>query len=337
MNRLCLGVIVGLAFIGIGYPALSDESRLDAVMERGFVVCGVSKSGIGLSEVSASGRWEGFFVDYCRVLGAAIFGDSEAVEYVEVTDVNRFDALNQGAIDVLMANTTWTATRDTKLNLAFAATLLYDGQGFLVHRSLGAPDMDSVTNASVCVNENTTTIQNLGDLIASRKPGLEVMGFNTQQSLYEAFLTRRCDMLTYDRIVLRALQLHRVSDPQELVLFPDIISKEPLGPAVVQGDPRWMDVVQWSVFATIAAEELGITSANVDGAESMDLSEEARRLLGLSGEIGAGLGLDADWARRIVKNVGNYGEIYAKHLGDSGRGLNELWMHGGLLYAPPFR
>lgn len=332
--------ILILLLTGIATPSLADTSRLDAVLERGYVNCGVSRSGIGLSELSADGNWRGFFADFCRVLSAGVLGDRDAVEFVEITDVNRFEALNEGAIDVLMANTTWTVVRDSALGLAFTATVFYDGQGFLAYRQLGATTLAEVSEASVCVNRNTTTILNLQDLKATTKPGLKIVPFDAQETMYSAFLSRRCDMITYDRVVLRALQLYRASDPDGLILYPEVISKEPLGPAVVQGDPRWLDVVQWTVFATIAAEEMGLTSENIAARASEDQSEEVRRFLGVSGDIGPNLGLDRDWARRIVEQVGNYGEIYGRYLGGDGsqdRGLNALWMNGGMMYAPPFR
>lgn len=336
-HRIALAILVVLT---LNFDAEAD-GRLERVIERGYVVCGVSRSGIGLSEISDSGEWSRLFVDYCRVLGAAIFADKDAVEYVEVNDVNRFKAIEEEAIDVLMANTTWTVVRDSVRGMDFTTTVYYDGQGFLAHRSLGADSMASVDKAKVCVNRNTTTILNLKDLIATSKPNLEIVPFAATEQTFNAFLTQRCDMLTYDRVVLRTLQLYRAADPQAYILFPDVISKEPLGPAVKQGDAQWFDIVQWSVFATIAAEELGLRSDNLDQKTKGPLPEEVRRLLGLSGDIGRGLGLPPDWAKQIIAQVGNYGEIFARHLGGGkpvvDRGLNSLWKDGGLLCSPPFR
>jgi len=336
-QRIALAALVVLA-LNTGAEA---GGRLQEVVDRGYVVCGVSRSGIGLSEISEGGEWSGLFVDFCRVLGAAIFADKDAVEYVEVNDVNRFKAIEEEAIDVLMANTTWTVVRDSVRGMDFTATVYYDGQGFLAHRSLGADNLSSVDKARVCVNRNTTTILNLKDLIATSKPNLEIIPFAATEQTFNAFLTERCDMLTYDRVVLRTLQLYRAANPEAYILFPDVISKEPLGPAVKQGDAQWFDVVQWSVFATIAAEEHGLRSDNLEQRTKGPLPEEVRRLLGLSGDIGKGLGLPADWAWQIIAQVGNYGEIFSRHLGGGkpvvDRGLNSLWKDGGLLYAPPFR
>lgn len=340
LGPVLIGVVFGL--LTLAHPsnqANAADSVLDTVKERGFVICGVSRSGSGLSELTADGSWNGFFAEFCKVLGAAVLGDKDAVEYVEVSDLNRFEALNEGAIDVLMANTTWTATRDSQLGLAFTTTVYYDGQGFLAHRELGADNIGDVDSARVCVNRNTTTLLNLEDLIAAGKSGLEIVAFDATETLYSAFFTRRCDIVTYDRVVLRALQLYRAANPDDLVLFSDVISKEPLGPAVRQGDPKWFDAVQWSVFATIAAEELGLNSDTVGTIDTANASQETRRFLGKEGQIGANLGLPTSWAHDIVEQVGNYGEIYRRYLGGTKgeRGLNALWRDGGLLYAPPFR
>jgi len=341
LRRAAGRVLLALVFALSLSSGVAADSRLQEVIERGHVVCGVSRSGIGLSEISDNGDWNGLFVDFCRVLGAAIFADKDAVEFVEVNDVNRFKAIAEEAIDVLMANTTWTVVRDSVRGMDFITTVYYDGQGFLAHRSLGAKDLAGVDKAKVCANRNTTTILNLKDLIATSKPNLEVVSFAATEQAFNAFLTQRCDLLIYDRVVLRTLQLYRAADPDAFVLFPDVISKEPLGPAVKQGDASWLDVVQWSVFATFAAEEHGLRSDNLDQKIDGPLPEEARRLLGLSGDIGKGLGLPADWARQIIAQVGNYGEIFSRHLGGGkpvvDRGLNSLWKDGGLLYAPPFR
>ncbi len=330
----CLAICLTL---GTGVSAESRMSRLDEVMARGHLICGINRSGIGLSEISKDGKWGGFFVDFCQVLAAALFGDKEAVEYMEVTDSNRFQATNAGVIDVLMANTTWTVVRDSELKLAFTTTVYYDGQGFLAYRKLGAKTLAEVETGKVCVSRNTTTILNLQDLVAKEKPGLEIVPFGSLETLYTAFMKRRCDMLTYDRVMLTAQKRYRASNPEELILYPEIISKEPLGPVVQQGDPKWFDVVQWSVFATIAAEEMGLTMKNVDAKKKQDPSAEAMRFLGLQGKIGSQLGLDKDWAYNIVAQVGNYGEIYSRHLGTGDRGVNALWTNGGLMYSPPFR
>ena len=337
---LLAGPTAGEAETGLGVAdGAAGGHTLSAVRDRGVLQCGITSTGIGLSEIDADGNWRGFFPDLCRALAAAIFGDSEAVEFVEIDFVIRFDALRDGAFDVLMSMTTWTSGRDSRLALAFTQTLLYDGQGFLAHRSLGATRLADLTEATVCVHDNTTTIANLRDLVAARFPGFQVLAFHSLEGGYAAFFSRQCDLLTLDRVGLLAQRLSWASEPEDYVLFPDIISREPLSPAVRQDDPLWFDIVQWTMFALIVAEEHGVDSTNVAEAREWDQPEVAR-LLGVEGTVGADLGLDADWAYQVIRQVGNYGEVFERTLGSAigmERGLNDLWTRGGLIYAPPFR
>ncbi len=317
-------------------PAASPT--LGRIADEGLLRCGVVRAGPGVSETDAAGIWRGFFPDYCRVVAAAVLGDAEAVEFVEVSYTVRFEALNEGAFDLLMANTTWTVSRDTELGLAFTAPIYYDGQGFMANRSLGATRLDEVGKATVCVNNNTTTIQNLRDLIASRGLELEILGFDSTEVAYDSFFARDCDILTQDRSALVAVRLSRSPNPDDYILFSDVVSKEPLGPALRNDDEDWFDVVQWAVFATLIAEEHGLRSGNLSDHLDSD-NPEIRRLLGVEPGVGASLGLPADWALQVVSQVGSYAEIFERNLGALGldRGLNKLWSDGGLHYAPPLR
>ncbi len=324
-----------------GAARADGSSVLERINQNGLLRCGVIRSGVGVSEIDETGRWTGFFPDFCRALAAATVGDPEAVDWVEVNYVVRFEALNSDAFDVLMANTTWTASRDTDLQLAFTQPIYYDGQGFLAHASLGAERLEDVGEASVCVSESTTTILNLRELVRTRFPALEVRAYESLEGVYSSFFSRECDLMTQDRVALVSQRLNRTANPNDYVLLEDVISKEPLGPAVRIEDEDWFDIVQWVVFALILAEEHGITQDTVD-AFADSSNPEVRRMLGFDPGVGALFGLDDGWAARAIRATGNYGEIYARNLGaDSplkiARGLNALWTEGGLLYAPPLR
>lgn len=338
LNSWIFGLAVS-ATVGLTAPAAATTA--DDVVERGLLRCGVINGGIGLSEIDTNGHWRGFFPEFCRSLAAAVLGDAQAVEFVEVNNVVRFEALNSSAFDILMSNTTWTTSRDAKLDLAFTHPLYFDGQGFLSHSSLGATSIAEVDNASICVSEGTTTIQNLRELIAGHPGTLEVVAYQSLEQVYESFFSRECDLLTYDRIVLMSQRLHRAANPDDYILFPDIISKEPLGPVVRGDDQAWFDVVQWVMFATLIAEEHGITQATLDDHMDSDVPE-VRRLLGLDPGMGGNLGLRRDWALQALRQVGSYKDIYDRTLGAGSsmnldRGLNALWTDGGLMYAPPLR
>lgn len=337
------GSLVSILF-ALFFASHASATTLEAVQNRGLLRCGVVNSGVGLSEIDLQGHWQGFFPDFCRFMAAAILGNADAVEYVEVNYVTRFDALNADAFDVLMANTTWTAGRDIDLKLAFTHPLFYDGQGFLAHRSV---DVNSVKDLvgdktySVCVSDGTTTIENLRDLVATNNLNLKIITFQSVEGVYDAFFARVCDLMTQDRVALVSQRLNRAADPTSFILFPDIISKEPLGPVIRENDPQWYDIVQWTIYATMMAEEFGITQDNVDTfLESPE--PEVQRLLGVLPDVGNSLGLPTDWAFQGLKQVGSYGEIYDRTLGKNSsmgleRGLNALWSDGGLLYTPPLR
>lgn len=321
--------------------AAATGETLAAVEARGLLNCGVTRSGVGLSETDAMGQWQGFFPDMCRAIAAAILDDAEAVDWVEVDLGTRFDALNGGAFDVLIGNTTWTMRRDTDLRLGFTNTLLYDGQGFLGHADLGAERLADLEDATVCVHDNTTTIANLRELVRTRFPQLEILTFQSDVTGFDAFFARQCDLLTQDRSALIAQRASRGTAPENYILLEDVISREPLGPAVREQDVHWFDLVQWVTYALIIAEEHGVTRDRLDDPDLLAVPEVAR-LLGAEGDTGAMLGLSSDWARRALAAVGNYGEIYDRHLGSGSplqvpRGINDLWQRGGQIYAPPMR
>ncbi len=349
--------VVSAPVIGAGAAGAADRATpadhgtLGEVRARGVLRCGVTRAGVGVSEIDLDGQWQGFFPEFCRAVAAAIFGEPDAVDFVEVDLVVRFEALVAGAYDVLIANSTWTASRDASAGLAFTSPLFYDGQGFLAHGVLGARRVAELGPATVCVLDATTTLQNLRDLVRIRALPLEIRVYRSLKGGYGAFFARACDLFTHDRISLVSERLTRASDPADYTLLEDVISREPLGPVVREGDDAWRDVVQWVTFATIVAEEQGVTRAALaargDGATADRASadrwrnREVRRLLGLDGEIGAKLGLAADFGRRVIAAVGNYGEIFERTLGRGSkvglaRGLNALWRQGGLIYAPPF-
>ena len=334
--------LIALAIADGTAAQAAEGATLQEIQDRGYVLCGTTRSGSGVAELDETGAWRGFFPDFCRALGAAIFGDPDAVNFVEVDYLLRFEALKTGAFDVLMANTTWTVGRDVGLGLTYTNILYYDGQGFLAHRSVGARSLAELGEARVCVHAGTTTVRNLEELVSSRFPNLTVAEYASIDGVYDAFFSRECEILTQDRVALVAQRQSRAAEPADYVLFPDVVSKEPLGPVVRDDDRQWEDIVRWVANALILAEEHGLTSAGVAEAAERATDEEVQRLLGTNGEIGAMLGLPADWALRAIAEVGNFGEVFERNLGVSSglgveRGLNALWSRGGLIYAPPLR
>lgn len=321
-------------------PPAWAGSTLDAVKQRGSLQCGVMEIGSGLSYVNETGQWAGFFPDYCRAVAAATLGSAAAVDFVLTDSGNRFEAVASGTVDALISPTTWTLHRDVSLDLNFIGVLYYDGQGFMAHRSLGAKSLAEVSAASVCVTTATTTEKNLAEYIRLKNPKMKAMIFQSSEGTDGAFARRRCDLVTGDRLSLVGWEL-RLANPDDYVIFPDIISKEPLGPVVRDDDPQWFDIVKWVIYATIAAEEKGVTSANIAAMKKSE-DPEVRRLLGVDPGLGKSLGLDEAWGARVIEQVGNYGEVFERHLGVNTplgleRGLNALWTDGGLMYAPPLR
>ncbi|WP_439814722.1 amino acid ABC transporter substrate-binding protein [Zavarzinia sp. CC-PAN008] len=317
-----------------------QAATLDDVKAKGFVQCGVSQGLPGFSNPDESGNWSGLDVDVCRAVAAAIFGDASKVKYTSLSAKDRFTALQSGEIDILSRNSTWTLGRDTSLGLDFVAVNYYDGQGFIVKAELGVKSAMELAGASVCTETGTTTELNLADFFRTNNLEYKPVVFAKNDEAVQAFAEGRCDAYTTDQSGLYANRL-KLADPASAIVLPEIISKEPLGPAVRHGDSQWGDVVRWSYYAMVGAEEYGVTSANVDEMKS-STNPEIKRLLGVEGELGAGLGLPNDWAYHIIKNVGNYGESFDRNVGEGSplkiaRGVNGQWNKGGLQYAPPFR
>ena len=326
-----------LGLLAMAQPVLA-QSTLDAVRSRGFVQCGVNTGLAGFAQPDSKGVWHGIDVDLCRAVAAAVFGDAGKVRYTPLTSQQRFTALQSGEVDILARNTTWTITRDTSLGLNFVGVNYYDGQGFMVPKKLGVKSAKELNGATICVQPGTTNELNLADYFRANHMAFKPVVIEKLEEVLSAYFAGRCDAYTTDQSGLVALRASRAPNPAEQVILPEIISKEPLGPAVRHGDDRWFDIVKWSLFAMIDAEELGLTAKNVD-AQASSGSPAIQRFVGASGDIGKMLSLDNKWAYNIVKQVGNYGESFDANLKPLGfeRGLNRLWNQGGLLYAPPIR
>ncbi|MEM7240799.1 MAG: amino acid ABC transporter substrate-binding protein [Pseudomonadota bacterium] len=342
-NTAIARAVVGLlALFGGASDAFAQSPTVEAIKERNFLRCGVSVNLRGFSEPLEDGSWVGFDVDFCRAVSSAIFDDPDRVEYVPLTGSQRFPALQRGDVDMLSRVTTWTFTRDVDLKLSFAGVDYYDGQGFLVSRSSGIRAAIELRNARVCVQRGTTTLLNLRDFSDVNDLNIEIIEVDANNEAFTLFRGRECDAYTSDVSSLAA-SLALSSDPNFAVVLPDVISKEPLSLVVAEGDDEFLDIVRWVLNAIVFAEELGLTSDNVlEIAGSGDATPEMLRLLGVEGNMGEKLGLDADWAKMIIARIGNYGEIYARHLGPFTklklkRNLNRQYYDGGLIYAPPFR
>ncbi len=327
------------ATLGVAGSAASAQT-LNTVKQRGVLQCGANGTLAGFGSPDAQGNWTGLDVDFCRALAAAIFNDPSKVKFVPLTAKDRFTALQSGEVDVLARNTTWTSSRDTSLGLNFTGVNYYDGQGFMVRKSLKLNSALELNDAAICVQQGTTTELNLADYFRANKMRLKTVTFASANEAVKAYDAGRCDAYTTDASGLYAERL-RVVSPNDHVVLPEIISKEPLGPSVRHGDDQWFDIVKWVHFAMINAEELGVTKANVDDMLKSE-NPDIRRLLGAEGKHGEALGLSNDWAYRLLKAVGNYGEAFERNVGQGSplkiaRGLNALWTKGGLQYAPPVR
>ena len=337
-TTLLAGTAAALA-LNLG-PATAGET-LDAIKAKGFVQCGVSTGLAGFSNPDDAGNWTGLDVDVCRGVAAALFGDAEAVKYTPLTAKERFTALQSGEVDVLSRNTTWTLTRDSSLGLDFTGVTYYDGQGFMVPSSLGVTSALELDGASVCVQTGTTTELNLADYFRANNMSFTPVVFERPDEIRAAYEQGRCDVYTTDQSGLYAQRVG-LSNAAEHVVLPEVISKEPLGPVVRHGDNEWADVVRWTLYAMVEAEEFGVTSENVADMQANSTNPGIRRLLGAEGQMGQNLGLPADFGHQVVAQVGNYGEIFEKNIGQSTplqiqRGLNALWRDGGLQYAMPVR
>lgn len=328
------------ALVLSGTAALADNT-LDAVKQRGQLVCGVNTGLGGFSVPDSNGNWMGLDVDVCKAIAAAIFGDASKVKYQPLTAQQRFTALQSGEVDVLSRNTTWTLTRDTSLGLNFTGVTYYDGQGFMVAKKLGVKSAKELDGATICVQPGTTTELNLADYFRANNMKFTPVVIENLQEVNAAFFSGRCDVLTTDASGLASVRKNDVPQgkSEDYVILPEIISKEPLGPAVRQGDDQWFNLVKWVVFALVNAEELGVTKDNADKMASDSSNPNVKRLLGSTPGMGKALGVGEDWALNAVKAVGNYGEIWERNIPQLGlpRGINNQWSKGGIMYAPPVR
>src|SRR6476646_135926 len=338
MKRVSLVVTLALA-AGLSAQAASAQT-LKTVKDRGMLSCGVSQGLPGFSSPDDKGNWTGIDVDVCRAIAAAVLNDPTKLKFVTLSAKDRFTALQSGEIDVLSRNTTWTISRDTSLGANFTGVTYYDGQGFMVKKSLKVNSALELNSASVCVQTGTTTEQNLADYFKANNMKYEVIAFGTNDETVKAYEAGRCDVFTTDQSGLYANRL-KLSNPADHAVLPEVISKEPLGPMVRHGDDQWFDLVKWVLFAMIDAEELGITQRNVDDMAKSD-KPELKRVFGTDGNLGEQLGVTKDWVSRIIKAEGNYGEMFDRNVGAGSklqiaRGLNQLWNKGGIQYAPPIR
>ncbi len=338
MNKSVIFGALTLAGLTAG---AAGAATLDDVKARGKLNCGTNTGLQGFAAPNANGEWEGFDVAVCRAVAAAVLGDKNAVQFVPTTGKTRFTALASGEIDLLSRVTTWTFSRDTDLKFDFVGVNYYDGQGFMVPKALGVSSAKDLDGATVCVQTGTTTELNLADYFRANNISYEPVPIETNAEGQQQYLAGACDTYTTDASGLAATRA-TFETPGDHILLPEIISKEPLGPLVRHGDSDWADIVRWSFYALVAAEELGITSANIEEMSANTTNPEVARILGTEGDLGKMIGLDADWAKRAIMAEGNYGEIFAKNIGEEtpiglARGLNAQWTNGGLMYAPPFR
>lgn len=333
-------LLKGAALLSMFLATSAVAGTLDQVKKNGFLKCGTHTGLAGFALPDKNGVWQGFDVDYCRAIAAAVLNDPSKVQFVPLTTKDRFTALQSGEVDILVRNSTWTLSRDTTLGLNFAAINYYDGQGFMVHKKLGVQTAKALDGASICTEQGTTTELNLADFFRRNNIKYQIVSFVSSDETIKAYETGRCDAYTTDASALYGQRL-LLANPDEHIVLPDIISKEPLGPVVRQGDDQWFDIAKWTHFALLNAEEFGVGKSNV-GDMTKSENPEVRRLLGTEGDFGTSLGLTNDWVVRMVQQVGNYGEMFERNFGKGTalqmkRGANELWLKGGLQYAPPVR
>jgi general L-amino acid transport system substrate-binding protein len=334
-----LALVAAIAAFGVVSP-LAHAATLDDVKAKGFLQCGVTEGTTGFSSPDANNNWAGIDVELCRAIAAAIFNDAEAVRYTPLSSPERFTALSAGEVDLLSRTTTWTMSRDTQLGIMFAGVNYYDGQGFIVRKADGIASALDLAGAALCIESGTTTELNAADYFQANGMEYNPVVFVGQDEAWKAYEDGRCDVMTTDSSAL-ASNRSVLQVPADHIILPEIISKEPLGPVVRQGDDVWFNLVRWTHFAMLEAEELGVTQSNVDEMLGSD-NPAIKRLLGVEGDFGTPLGLDKDWAYRIIKLVGNYAEIFDRTIGPSTpigleRGLNALWKDGGIQYSPPIR
>jgi general L-amino acid transport system substrate-binding protein len=334
-------VLLGALTVASLAAGAAAAATLDDVKARGKLNCGVTTGLAGFASPDANGNWEGFDVDVCRAVATAVFGDPNAVDFTPLTSSTRFSALASGEVDMLSRVTTWTFSRDVDLKFEFAGIAFFDGQGFMIPKELGVSSAKDLDGATICIQTGTTTELNLADFFRANGMSYEPVPIETNAESQQNYLAGACDVYTTDASGLAATRA-TFESPDDHILLPEIISKEPLGPLVRHGDDQWGDIVRWTLNALITAEELGVTSANLAEMSNGTDNPEINRLLGTEGELGAMLGLSSDWAKNVLAVSGNYGEIFATHIGEStpvnlARGLNAQWKDGGLIYSPPFR
>ncbi|UOK69542.1 amino acid ABC transporter substrate-binding protein [Ancylobacter polymorphus] len=337
MNRIATALAAAGVLLSAGF---AQAGTLADVKARGTLKCGVSQGLAGFSAKDDKGQWSGFDVDFCKAVAAAIFDDPAKVEYVPLSAEARFPALQKGEVDLLSRNSTWTMQREADLGLLFAAVSYYDGQGFMVPAAKNVMGALELGGSKVCTQAGTTSVDNVQDYFKQNKMELELIQLPNVDELVQAYADGKCDVLTTDVSQLYALRL-KLPKPADYVVLPDVISKEPLGPVVRQGDDNWLNIVKWSFYALVNAEELGISTVTLDQA-AQSAKPDVRRFVGSDGAYGEKLGLTKDWAMRIVKSVGNYGEVFERNVGAQSplgipRGINQLWSTGGIQYAPPIR
>jgi general L-amino acid transport system substrate-binding protein len=340
MKRKLFSYAFGAA-MGLTAASAVSAATLEDVKAKGFVQCGVSQGLIGFSNPDEQNNWTGLDVDFCRAVAAAIFNDGQKVKFSPLTAKDRFAALASGEVDILSRNTTWTMSRDTSLGLKFVGVMYYDGQGFMAKKSLGVDSALKLNGATVCTQTGTTTELNLADFFRANSMTYQVVAMEKNDEVLKAYDEGRCDAFTTDQSGLYADKL-KLAAPDDHVVLPEIISKEPLGPVVRQGDDAWFNIAKWTYYALLNAEELGVTQANVDDMKTSSTNPEIRRLLGAEGDFGTGIGLTNDWVVNVIKAVGNYGEMFDRNVGAGSqlkieRGKNALWSKGGLQYGMPVR
>lgn len=333
------GAVAAAFTLGATGVAMAQQAAtFDAIKARGVLNCGVTTGVAGFSNPDSQGVWRGLDVDGCRAVAAALFGDASKVRYVGTTSQNRFPALQSGEVDLLVRTTTWTLGREASLGFQFAGINFYDGQAFMVKRSLGVTSAKQLDGATVCVQPGTTTELNLADYFRTNRMSFRAVVIESVEELRQAFISGRCDVYTNDSSSLASFRATQGPNAEQYVMLPEVISKEPLGPVVRKGDQKFFDLVRWVFFAQLAAEELGVTSANVDQMLTSQ-NPEIQRLLGVTGGMGQMMGVDNRWAYNVIKQVGNFEEIWERSITPMGvpRGINALWTKGGLMYAPPIR
>ncbi|WP_354688048.1 amino acid ABC transporter substrate-binding protein [Candidatus Liberibacter africanus] len=333
---LCLTILSCTSFS-------ANANVLQEIKKRGFLKCGINTGLIGFSEIKANGEWKGFDVDFCKALSSAIFDDPSKIHYLPLNAKERFISLQSKQIDILSRNTDWTLLRETALGLAFRPITYFDGQGFIMYKKEGISSVKQLSGSSICVQAGTTTELTLADYFKAHNMTYNPIVFERVEEIDAAYRAHRCDAYTGDQSALYALKL-TTDKPSEHIILPEIISKSPLAPAIIQGDSEWYNVVSWTYYAMVTAEEFGITKKNIDQIRRDTINPDIQRFLGVdkNGNIGESLGLTKDWAYRIIKHMGNYGEVFDRNLGKDSilkipRGYNSLWSKGGLIYAPPIR